>query len=153
MKVSSCDYYKIFKNNFLYRTPPVAALHLELNIYMVKMAKILATKSICLNFPRTVNKTHTDRAILKFSTQPEKKCFSQAFKSGNCKKKRKNSYTCVPNTTCFPKWFLLHAITGTFLIHVITGRKLLKSKKSLWKTPVKEFILTDSLFSMIFQNL
>ena len=88
MKVSSCDYYKIFKNNFLYRTPPVAALHLELNIYMVKMAKILATKSICLNFPRTVNKTLTDRAILKFSTQPEKKCFSQAFKSANCKKRK-----------------------------------------------------------------
>ena len=56
-------------------------LHLEL--------KYLHLKNICLNFPRTVNKTHTDRAILKFSTQPEKKCFSQAFKSGNCKKKKK----------------------------------------------------------------
>ena len=53
------------------------------------MVKILSTKSICLNLPRTVNKTHTDRAMLKFSTQPEKKCFSQPFKSANCKKKKK----------------------------------------------------------------
>ena len=66
------------------------------------MVKILTTKSICLNLPRTVNKTHTDRAMLKFSTQPEKKCFSQPFKSANCKKKKKkkeNSYTCAPGTT------------------------------------------------------
>ena len=74
------------------------------------MVKILTTKSICLNLPRTVNKTHTDRAMLKFSTQPEKKCFSQPFKSANCKKKKKkkkkkkeNSYTCAPGTTCFAK--------------------------------------------------
>ena len=121
-------------------------------IFTFRMVKILATKSICLNFPLTVSKTHTDRAILKFSTQPEKKCFSQAFKSANCKKK-KNSYICVPDTTCFAKWFLLHAITGTFLIHLITGSKLLKRKKNPWKILVKEFIFTDRLFSMILLNL
>ena len=112
------------------------------------MVKILASKSICLNFPRTVNKTHTDRAILKFSTQPEKKYFSHAFKSANCKKKEKFLHMCSWYT-CFAKWFLLHAITGTFLIHLITGSKLLKSKKSPWKTLVKEFIFTGRLFSMI----
>ena len=53
------------------------------------MVKILSTKRVYLNFPRTVNKAHTDRAILKFSAQPEKKCFSQAFKSVICKKKTK----------------------------------------------------------------
>ena len=121
-------------------------------IFTFRMVKILATKSICLNFPLTVSKTHTDRAILKFSTQPEKKCFSQAFKSANCKKK-KNSYICVPDTTCFAKWFLLHAITGTFLIHLITGSKLLKRKKNPWKILVKELIFTDRLFSMILLNL
>ena len=66
-------------------------------MFTSRMVKVFTTESICVNFPRTANKDHKDRTIpiLKFSTQHEKKCFSQSAK--------KISYTCVSDTTCSAK--------------------------------------------------
>ena len=58
-------------------------------MFTSRMVKVLTTESICVNFPRTANNNHKGRTIpiLKFSTQPEKKCFSQTIKGANCKNK------------------------------------------------------------------
>ena len=39
-----------------------------------------------------INPSRPPRLILKFSTQPENKCFSHAFKSANCELQKKKEF-------------------------------------------------------------